>query len=64
MDLDSVSKLTAALEAHGIPNLQIVYFPGIIHLLISPHNDTEKMASNSSYFGHFFHIREGRPAII
>ena len=29
MDLDSVSRLTAALEAHGIPNLQIVYFPGI-----------------------------------
>jgi hypothetical protein len=29
MDLDSVAKLNAALEAHGIPNLQIVYFPGI-----------------------------------
>jgi predicted AlkP superfamily pyrophosphatase or phosphodiesterase len=29
MDLDSVTKLTAALEAHGIPNLQVVYFPGI-----------------------------------
>jgi len=29
VDLDSVAKLNAALEAHGIPNLQVVYFPGI-----------------------------------
>ena len=29
LDLDSVQKLTAAIEAHGVPNLQVVYFPGI-----------------------------------
>jgi hypothetical protein len=43
VDLDSVAKLTAALEAHGIPNLQVVYFPGTIPLLTCrrircPHN--------------------------
>jgi Type I phosphodiesterase / nucleotide pyrophosphatase len=29
VDLDSVQKLVAAIEAHGVPNLQVVYFPGI-----------------------------------
>jgi predicted AlkP superfamily pyrophosphatase or phosphodiesterase len=29
LDLDSVQTLTSAIEAHGVPNLQVVYFPGI-----------------------------------
>jgi type I phosphodiesterase/nucleotide pyrophosphatase len=29
LDRDSVQKLIAAIEAHGVPNLQVVYFPGI-----------------------------------
>ncbi len=29
LDLDSVQKLIAAVDAHGAPNLQVVYFPGI-----------------------------------
>ncbi len=29
LDLDSVNTLNAAIEAHGVPNLQTVYFPGI-----------------------------------
>ena len=29
IDLDSVQKLIAAIEAHGVPNFQLVYFPGI-----------------------------------
>src|SRR5271157_5270163 len=29
MDVDSVPKLLASMEAHGVPNIQVVYFPGI-----------------------------------
>ena len=29
LDLGSVRTLIAAIEAHGVPNLQVVYFPGI-----------------------------------
>jgi Type I phosphodiesterase / nucleotide pyrophosphatase len=29
LDLDSVQKLIAAIDEHGVPNLQVVYFPGI-----------------------------------
>jgi hypothetical protein len=29
LDLDSVKTLTTAIEAHGAPNLQTIYFPGI-----------------------------------
>ncbi|HVA77833.1 MAG TPA: alkaline phosphatase family protein [Candidatus Binataceae bacterium] len=29
IDLDSVPKLLDAIDQHGIPNLQVVYFPGI-----------------------------------
>jgi hypothetical protein len=29
LDLDSVDKLVAAIEEHGVPNLQTIYFPGI-----------------------------------
>jgi hypothetical protein len=29
LDLESVEKLIAAIEAHGVPNFQLVYFPGI-----------------------------------
>lgn len=29
LDLDSVQKLTEAIDEHGVPDLQVVYFPGI-----------------------------------
>ena len=29
MDMDSVPKLLDSMEAHGVPNIQVVYFPGI-----------------------------------
>ena len=29
MDVDSVPKLLDSMEAHGVPNIQVVYFPGI-----------------------------------
>ena len=29
MDEDSVPKLLDSMEAHGVPNIQVVYFPGI-----------------------------------
>ena len=29
LDLNSVQKLTEAIDAQGVPDLQVVYFPGI-----------------------------------
>jgi hypothetical protein len=29
MDIDSVPKLLDSMQAHGVPNIQVVYFPGI-----------------------------------
>jgi hypothetical protein len=41
IDQDSVTKLISSLDQHGVPNLQVVYFPGIdlyTHLAADPLN--------------------------
>jgi len=46
LDLDSVAKLTEAIDAQGVPDLQVVYFPGID---IFTHVASERMAAQVGY---------------
>jgi Type I phosphodiesterase / nucleotide pyrophosphatase len=46
LDFDSVQKLIAAIEQHGVPNLQVVYFPGID---IFTHAAPNPLASQRNY---------------
>src|SRR5574337_1289603 len=46
LDLDSVQKLTEAINEHGVPDLQVVYFPGID---IFTHRSKDPLNSQARY---------------
>ncbi len=49
LDLASVKKLTEAIDEHGLPNLQVVYFPG---LDIYTHEAEHPLESQIGYYKH------------
>ncbi len=49
LDLASVKKLTEAIDEHGLPNLQVVYFPG---LDIFTHEAKNPLRSQIGYYKH------------
>ena len=49
LDLDSVQKVVEVLNEHGVPNLQVVYFPG---LDIYTHEAKNPLQSQLGYYKH------------